>query len=250
MPRLNSRPVTAVILSCLTFFSTALGGLFALRRRKQLYLVMGFAAGILVSAALLDLLPDAFEIAKQSARSSVRNILLAAALGFLSFYALDRLVHLAAAGHQVARRTAAFGNIAAFGLTVHSFLDGFAIGSAFHASSRIGVLVAIAVIAHDFGDGVSTVAVVLGSRGQLRTSLAWLAADAVAPVVGCAAGLVLAIPDVLVADLLGFFAGSFLFIGAAHLLPEAQSERKSAWLYVAVVAGVAFVMVVTRVLGA
>ena len=64
---------------------------------------------------------------------------------------------------------------------MHSFLDGFAIGSAFHANSTIGGLVAIAVIAHDFGDGVSTVGVVLGSKGGFRASIGWLLADAIAP---------------------------------------------------------------------
>ena len=134
------------------------------------------------------------------------------------------------------------------GLTVHSFLDGFAIGSAFHANSTIGGLVAIAVIAHDFGDGVSTVGVVLGSKGGLRASIGWLLADAIAPVLGCVAALSISISQGLIAELLGFFAGSFLFIGAAHLLPEAEQEGKARWLYVAVVAGFVFMLIVNSVL--
>jgi zinc transporter ZupT len=240
--------MTALVLSVLTFFSTTLGGLLALYRRQQLYLVMGFSAGILVAAALLDLLPDAFEIIYQSGQSSAGDVLLGAALGFLAFYGIDRLVHRGAAGHDTSRQKAALGSIAALGLTAHSLLDGFAIGSAFRANTAIGVLVAIAVIAHDFGDGVSTVGVVLGSRGGLRTSVGWLLADAAAPVLGCGAALVLSISQGLIADLLGFFAGSFLFIGAAHLLPEAEQEGKAPWLFASVVAGFGFVFVVTHLL--
>jgi zinc transporter ZupT len=236
----------ALVLSVLTFCSTALGGLFALHRRHQLYLVMGFSAGILVAAALLDLLPDAFEVIGQSGQSSVGNVLLAAMLGFLAYYSLDRLVHRGAAGHEARQGKAAFGWLAACGLTVHSFLDGFAIGSAFQANSSLGVLVAIAVIAHDFGDGVSTVGVVLGSRGGLRASVGWLLADAAAPVLGCGAARVVSVSQGFIAELLGFFAGSFLFIGAAHLLPEAEQEGKAPWLYVAVLAGFGFVLVVSR----
>jgi zinc transporter ZupT len=107
--------MTAIMLSGLTFFSTALGGLFALHRRNHLYLVMGFSAGILVAAALLDLLPDAFEVIKQSGQSSVGSVLLGATLGFLTYYSLDRLVHRGAAGHEGRHEKEAFGSLLLLG---------------------------------------------------------------------------------------------------------------------------------------
>jgi ZIP family zinc transporter len=241
--------MTAILLSVLTFFSTALGGLFALHRRRNLYLIMGFSAGLLVGAALLDLLPDALDLVREAGQPSASTVLLGAALGFLTFYALDRFLHHGAAGHEARGGKAAFGSAAALGLTVHSFLDGFAIGSAFQATAAVGMLVAAAVIAHDFGDGVTTVGIVLGSRAGVRTSLAWLLADAAAPVAGAATALLLPTSPGLLAELLGFFAGSFLFIGAAHLLPEAEQEARGPWLPVAVVAGFVFIFVVTRLLG-
>lgn len=240
--------MTAVLLSVVTFFSTGLGGLLALRRRHQLNLVMGFAAGLLVATAVLDLLPDALEIIHQSGQSDVQGVFLGMALGFLAFYAIDEFVHRGAAGHGIPEPKSAFGSVAALGLTLHSFLDGFAIGSAFRANSTIGILVAIAVIGHDFGDGVSTVAVVLGSRGGVRTSVGWLLADAAAPVAGAVAAQLLPISQALTAHLLGFFAGSFLFVGAAHLLPEAEQEQNRPWLFVSVLAGFVFIFVVTRIL--
>jgi zinc transporter ZupT len=106
----------------------------------------------------------------------------------------------------------------------------------------------VAVIAHDFGDGVSTVGVVLGSSGALRASIGWLLADAIAPVVGCAAALGVSISQGLIADLLGFFAGSFLFIGAAHLLPEAEEEGNAMWLWLVVVAGFGLMFLVNTFL--
>jgi len=233
--------MTAILLSVLAFFSTVLGGLLALHRRHQLNLVMGFAAGLLLATAVFDLLPDALEIVHQSGRSDVEGV-------FLAFYGIHEFVHRGAAGHEIPEQKAAFGSVAALGLTLHSFLDGLAIGSAFRANSTIGVLVAIAVIAHDFGDGVSTVAVVLGSRGGLHTSVGWLLADAAAPVVGAGTAQLLPISQALTADLLGFFAGSFLFLGAVHLLPEAEQEQNRPWLFVSVLAGFGFIFVVTHIL--
>ncbi len=110
------------------------------------------------------------------------------------------------------------------------------------------MVVATAVIAHDFGDGVSTVGVVLGSRGDLRTSVGWLLADAAAPLLGAGTALTVVVSQGVLAGLLGFFAGSFLFIGAGHLLPEAQQEGKAPWLFAAVACGFAFVLLAARLL--
>ena len=224
--------MSALLLSILTFFSTALGGAFALRFRNKLYLIMGFSAGILVAAALVDLLPEAAEMIGWSPQQAAvekssheafidftapSSVFLSAVLGFLLYYSLDFFVHLGAAGHvhqhahhhhtspetpdapgpshpsslapHPSPHASRFGSIAAAGLVVHSLLDGFAIGGASHTDSKLLILVAIAVLAHDFGDGVTTVGIVLGFRGGLRASIGWLLADAIAPVIGCASGI-------------------------------------------------------------
>src|ERR1700733_6877288 len=168
--------MTALLLAAITFVSTALGGLFALRQRRHLYLVMGAAAGLLVGAALLDLLPDALSLVAHRGRPGVMGVVLSAAGVFIAFFAVGLAVHRTAAGHTEAG-VRGFGAAAALGLTVHSFLDGLAIGAAFEQSAALGGLIGFAVIAHDFGDGVSTVGVVLGSRGALRASVAWLLVD-------------------------------------------------------------------------
>jgi ZIP family zinc transporter len=237
----------ALLFAAATFFSTALGGLFAVRRRRQLYLVMGAAAGLLLGAALLDLLPDALHLVAARGRRGFFEVLLAAAVGFLVFFGVDRAVHAGAAGHEEegARPGAAFGAAAALGLTVHSFLDGLAIGAAYEADSALGAFVGVAVVAHDFGDGVSTVGVVLGSRGAVRASIGWLFADALAPIAGVLAARAVRVPPAVLPLLLGFFAGSFLFLGGAHLLPEAAREGRRGPLAAAVAAGLALIGAVT-----
>jgi ZIP family zinc transporter len=207
----------AISFAALTFLSTMAGGLFAVRQRERLYLVMGAAAGVLLGAALFDLLPEAVELARPSPVRAAAGV----AAGFAVFFALERFVHLGAAGHRAADGGDSFGSWAALGLTLHSFVDGLAVGSAFTSDIRLGVLVGVAVVAHDFGDGVSTVGVVLGSRGALRASIGWLLADAVAPLAGAALALFVHLDRPHLAIVLGFFAGSFFFLGAGHLIPEA-----------------------------
>lgn len=266
----------ALALALGTFVSTMLGGLLALRQRHQLALIMSVASGILVTAALLDIFPEALDL---SGEAGFHRVLVGALAGFVTFFALDWLVHLHAAGHlhphqpgprihehrhgledepgpegsaelDEGARPSAFGALAALGLTIHSFLDGFAIGTAFQASERAGLVVALAVLTHDFGDGVSTVGVVLGQRGRTRTAFGWLLADALAPVLGAAVPLVLTISPSLLGPLLGFFAGSFLFIGASHLLPEAGGECSESARFGSFLAGMLVIVLATQVFAA
>ncbi len=232
--------MTALLFAAVTFVSTALGGLFAVHRRRHLHLVMGVAAGMIIASALLDLLPDAWALARDHGQWGAVSIGVAAAVGFLAFLAVDRAVHSDAAGHRE-HGVREFGAIAALGLTAHSFIDGMAIGAAFEQSAPLGALIGVAVIAHDFGDGVSTVGVVLGSRGALRASMGWLLVDAAAPLLGVLVAHALHVPRAVLAHLLAFFAGTFLFVGGAHLLPEAARERRGAWPAASFVIGFAFI---------
>jgi zinc transporter ZupT len=75
--------------------------------------------------------------------------------------------------------------------------------------------------------------------------MGWLLADALAPIAGVLAARAVRVPPAVLALLLGFFAGSFLFVGGAHLLPEAAREGRRAPLALAVTAGLALVGVVT-----
>ena len=99
---------------------------------------------------------------------------------------LNRVLLLHPEDHDDAdapRRSGAFG---AASLSLHSFLDGVGIGLAFKVSTAVGAVVAAAVLAHDFSDGINTVTVVLKNRGRGLSALRWLAVDAIAPLAGVA----------------------------------------------------------------
>src|SRR5207302_4376323 len=66
------------------------------------------------------------------------------------------------------------GSLGAASLSLHSFLDGVGIGLAFKVSTTVGAVVAAAVLAHDFSDGINTVSVILKNRGKGIRALKWL----------------------------------------------------------------------------
>src|SRR5262249_22576319 len=103
-----------------------------------------------------------------------------------------------------------------------STMDGLAIGLAFQAGSQVGVIVLLAVLAHDFADGMNVVTLALdAARGQ-RAAVTFLVLDAAAAPFGAALSTLITIQPATLGLLLAGFGGIFLAVGAGHLLPESQ----------------------------
>jgi zinc transporter ZupT len=219
------RAMTALLLSITTFFSTLAGGLMALKLRGRLHFVLAFTAGVLLGVVAFDILPEIFRLAQERAVEATASMV-ALVIGFLLFHSFEKfvLIHHAHEADYASHRHPQVGFFSALALAGHSFMDGVAIGLAFQASSTVGVAVAIAVIAHDFCDGLNTVSLMLVHRNTERRSIAMLLLDASAPVLGAACTLFVHVPPVALIVYLGFFAGFLLYIGAADILPEAHSQ--------------------------
>jgi zinc transporter ZupT len=224
--------------------ATFVGGLFALRLRDKLHLALGFSAGAIIALALFELIPEALEAASGS--YDAHYVLGFVALGFFAYTALDRLAALHAhtdADHCHAHGRNGLGIVGAGSLSAHSVLDGFAIGIAFLTSPELGVVVAAAIVAHDFSDGINTVNLVLRSGGSRAEAIRWLLIDAIAPVIGVMLALLIAIPDIFRSLVLAIFAGLFLYIGASDLLPESHHQHPKLLTTLLTLAGAAFMFV-------
>lgn len=223
----------------------------ALRLRDRLHLILGFSAGAVIALSFFDLLPEAIRIG--NARIAPATVLSVAALGFFLYTVLDRLIllHTHHDGETAPAHASAIPRqwSAAASLSAHSFIDGFAIGAGFRASVGVGIVVAAAVLAHDFSDGMNTVNLVLKNGGTPRQALRWLVTDAVAPVFGAAASLFVPLPGIALAPVLGLFAGFFLYIGASDLLPESFHAHPKFLTTFMTLLGAALLYVVVRLAG-
>lgn len=250
--------MTLTFIALGAFVATCLGGLFALRFRDTLHLVLGFSAGAVIGVAFFDLLPEALELASGSTHVmassggaaggfSAATVTTAVAIGFVLYMLLDRLLvphvhveddHCANEEHAPAAKVAR-GWLGAGSLAVHSFLDGIAIGLAFHVSAAAGSVVAIAVLVHDFSDGINTVGLILKNGGTKAQAFKWLALDAVAPVLGIVAASFFVLSGPTLGLVLALFCGFFLYIGASDLLPESHHAHPTKWTTFMSVLGIA-----------
>jgi zinc transporter ZupT len=274
------------IAALLPFFSTLFGGVAALRLRHRLHAFMALAAGVVVATAVADLLPEAFGLVGPD---SALKVGVAAVVGFIGFSLVEAFLHQSsfehaphadheashdhepghehAAGHDRAAEDRAKGATASppthvrrggsivlavlppISLIIHSTLDGLAIGLAFKAGGQLGIIVLLAVLAHDFADGMNIVTLALDAARGERLAIGLLVLDALAPVAGALLSTVVAISDESLGLLLAAFGGVFIAIGAGHLLPEAQHRdpRQGPALVALSGAGAALVLVVRAV---
>ena len=241
--------MTTVIAAMLAFLTTMAGGAFAFRAGERLRLVLGFTAGVLLGVVAFDVLPEIVEVNGRLGRS-IEVSMIALVAGFLAFHAAEKLLLIHHHGEEetdAGHRHPTIGVLSASALVGHSYLDGLGIGFAFQVSAETGLIVTLAVLAHDFADGMNTVSLMLLHRNPARRAVTMLALDGVAPVVGAASTLVVRLPPEALAIYLGLFGGLLLYIGAAEILPEVHSGRSSRWAVALTGLGALCIYVVARI---
>lgn len=208
-----------ILLGLAAGVSTGLGGLFALRSRDNLHLILGFSAGAVIGVAFFDLLPEALNMAEKDYHHMV--VTSAVACGFLAFMLLNRIV-----AAQMRKAEGSPRHLEALGLSLHSVLDGFGMGLAFEVSPSLGFVVAAAVLAHDFSDGINIVSLVVKGQGDDQTpALRWLWVNSISPIAGVLLAKLFVVPATTLGLLLAVFSGFFIYIGASELIPESQHKH-------------------------
>ena len=213
-----------ILLAALTFISTIGGGLVAIKFRGFLQYFFAFASGALLGVTFFDILPESLNLAA-SANLPVRNLMVAIVAVFMFYSFLERFF-LTHHHHDDEDHGHIMGPIGAGGLILHSLLDGAAIGIAFQVSSSVGITVALAVIFHDFTDGVNTVTIMLKNKHDVKHAKIFLLLDALAPIAGILLTSIVIISPSVLSLILAAFAGEFLYIGTANLLPETYKHTQ------------------------
>ena len=235
--------MTITLIAGAAFLATFVGGIFALTFRDKLHLILGFSAGAVAGVALFDLLPEAIELGTTYHDAS--TISLFVAFGFFGYLILDRLI-LLHTHEEDNEMNAPRGFFGAFTLSAHSFLDGIAIGIGFQVSAVVGIIVAAAVLTHDFSDGINTVNLVLRNGGNWKRAFQWLLVDAAAPVLGIASTLLFRISEPTIGLVLAVFVGTFLYLSASDLIPESHHRHPRALTTIMTLLGAALIYLVVH----
>ncbi len=217
--------MTTTLLAALATIGFSGASLLALlgkemRAKGRSYLA-AVAAGILLALAFVDLFPEGLELAGESA-----------ILGFVGGFTLLFLTEAftRAHTHHSPEERVHKHELGPFvlGLTIHNLADGFVLGVGAEASTATSGLVGFGILVHQMPVGISLAAVLMAAH-VTRARVLWTAI-LLGLAIPFASSLTLVLPvpgDQGLGLLTGIAGGVLAYIGAAHLLPEAQAEYSS-----------------------
>lgn len=233
---------TALATSIVAALVTSLG-IYTIRRftdwghRNTTYF-MCFAAGVLISASFLHIIPKSLSMNPQA---SVWLL-----VGFLGLHLFNRFITAFVCEKDPDRKDYAIGVVPMLGIGFHSFIDGFIYSIAFTVSILTGYLATLGMVLHEFPEGIITYLLLVRSGFSERKSmfLAFLAAAATTPL-----GMLISYPLISATDqetlgaLLSLSAGALVYVGATHLLPRAEQEHRK-YSLVALAGGVLVAVII------
>ena len=193
--------------------------------------MVSLSAGILLGTALLQVLPEAFEH-KADAQALFATLL----AGLLFFWLLEKaelyrhVHHHEGDGHehhhQFDAQQAGRGGLSVLvGDGIHNFCDGVIIAAAFLADTQLGVVTALAIVAHEVPQEAGDYIVLLNAGFTRRKALLFNALSGLAAVAGGVIGYYVVGPwQAVFPYLLVLAASSFIYIAVADLLPQLQQR--------------------------
>ena len=232
---------TALGASSLAAIVTTIG-IYVIRRfeswgsENTIYFIC-FAAGVLISVSFLHIIPKAF-----SMNANAPFYLFA---GYISLHLFNRFIN-AFVCDKSSDEQYGIGLVPMLGIGLHSFIDGIIYSITFSVSIFTGLLAATGMVLHEFPEGIITYLLLIRAGFTAKTSLllALVAASVTTPL-----GMLISYPYIsridesLLGALLAFSAGALIYVGATHLLPQAETEHKKYSLF-ALGAGILVALVI------
>ena len=240
--------------------SAALAAAALYVRATWVPMLVSFAIGALLGAAFLEIIPHAFE------QGEAHQVAFSILGGIFGFFVLEKLllyrhchtehceVHdpnpqpLAADAHDHGRS----GALIVVGDTIHNFVDGVLIAAAFLQSVELGVVTAVAIIAHEIPQEVGDFLILLHSGYTRVRALAMNLLSSTATVAGGVIGYFsLQLIDGLEPILLGVVAASMIYVAVADLIPGLHRRpelRDTAFQALLIALGIGAIAMVRAVL--
>ena len=228
---------------------SVLGILIFFRKKtlnKILFYLVSFAAGTLLGAAFLDLLPEALE---GGFKKSVPVFIL---IGILSFFVLEKFLHWHHhhAGHKH-EEVHGFTYLNTVGDAIHNFLDGAVIAISFMNSTALGIVATIAIIAHEIPQEIADFSILIYGGFSKTKALLCNFLVALTAVAGALAAYFFssAIENSSI-FMTSLAAGGFIYIASTDLIPEIHKEkdiRKSIVQLALLASGIFLIWIVGKV---
>jgi zinc and cadmium transporter len=218
--------------------------------------LVSLSAGVLLGTALLHVLPEAFE-----SQASAHDLFLTLLAGLIFFWLLEKaelyrhVHHHEGDGHDHhhhfdAQQAGRGGLSILVGDGIHNFCDGVIIAAAFLADTHLGIVTALAIVAHEIPQEAGDFIVLMNAGFSRARALLYNALSGLASVLGGIAGYFAVGPfEAIFPYLLVMASSSFIYVAVADLLPQLQQRlnwRETATQIGLLAAGLGLVLLVAR----
>jgi zinc and cadmium transporter len=217
------------------------------RKKGLLQTLIGFAAGVMLATAFLDLLPEAVEYGP-----NLKDVFLYALLGVVAFFFLERTFiwfhhHDHDHKHQETKPTT---GLIIIGDGIHNLIDGLAIAAAFVTSPAVGIATTAAIALHELPLEIADFSVLLHSGLKRGKALLYNLSSAMTAVVGGVLGyLFLSNLEKYLFIFLAFTSGMFIYIASSDLIPDIHKHldrKKGAWQLIPFMLGILTIFLLTN----
>lgn len=221
------------------------GGIFLLQKKIQhgqtIHYFVSFAAGVMLAAALLDLLPEALE---KGQGSTIQFVLWGIVFSFL----FERFIlwhHHHEEKHHI--KPSAF--LILVGDAIHNFVDGVVIAASFLVNPVIGFTTTLAIAAHEIPQELADFSILVYAGFTPKKALLFNFLSALTAIAGTVVGFYFLVQyEHILPVVLSFTAGLFIYIACADLIPELHSEhakKDQFWHTVPFIVGIVLMKLLT-----
>lgn len=212
--------------------------------KKYLFYLVSFAAGSMLGAAFFDLLPEAFE------NGFKEEIPLFILLGIVSFFVLEKFLHWHH-HHTGKKEVHVFNYLNTIGDGLHNFLDGAIIAVSFLSSTKLGIVVTIAVVAHEIPQEIGDFAILIyGGWSKMKAAVINFLTALTAVLGALAAYFYSGFVESSSLYIISFAIGGFIYIAGTDLIPEIHKEteiKKSGIQFALMMLGIFVIFLVGKI---
>jgi ZIP family zinc transporter len=255
---INSPVLISSFLGVLAFLNILFGGLLVIKLKKHFNTILGVSGGIMIATVAFEVLPEIFKRVYSSDVSvSTLPISTSFVIGIMLFHFLSKVLPLHEHGHHEdshghnhthVHATSSVGSLGTIVMVLHSFVDGFGIGTGFSVSMTTGVAIALAVMSHNISDGINTASNLIRNKIVSFKFKVLFSLSIFAPLFGVFASFLFSLNESFLLIFLSFFSGSILYLAVSDILPYAHSNTSSKAPIIGTLAGVLSVFIVIQLL--
>jgi ZIP family zinc transporter/zinc and cadmium transporter len=204
--------IYSLIAASAAMFGTLIVLMFHKWSEKNSFLIINFAAGVMLTLAFTHLIPEGLKLNS--------GTMIYVLLGFLIMFFLQFIVLFHPCHNEKCSKHTGVTSIV--GLSLHSIIDGLIIAVGFEVNKSIGILTTIAILLHKLPDGITISGILLHRAAPKKKIFNFSLLTACFTPLGTISGIFLFkdISTAVLGAMLGLTAGSFIFLSASDLIPE------------------------------